>query len=87
MKKDLIGINEWIKSLAKPFVAIENKKDIATQIVGAEFLDNKNIGQQPLSVVLPHLQVVAKSYNLKLNRASDFKLARTILTSWTSKHN
>ena len=54
---------------------------------GLKVLDGQNIGQQPLSVVLPHLQVVAKSYNLKLNRASDFKLARTILTSWLSKQN
>lgn len=54
---------------------------------GLQQLNGKTIGEQPLSVVLPHLQVVAKSYNLKLSRASDFKLARVILTNWLSKEN
>lgn len=71
LKAELIVIEE-----------LENKRDNDLKV-----LDGKNIGQQPLSVVLPHLQVVAKSYNLNLNRASDFKLARTILTSWLSKQN
>ena len=73
-----------------------SKKENALQIVeeetknkggGLQSLKGKNIGKQPLSVVLPHLNIVAKSYNLNLSYASDFKLAKVILTSWLSKQN
>lgn len=83
------------KSLKSLFEA-KSKKENALQMVeeeiknksgGLQSLKGKNIGKQPLSVVLPHLQVVAKSYNLNLSRASDFKVARVILTSWLSKQN
>ena len=86
-------IDESLKSL---FGVNRKKEETALQIVqeetknkggGMQDLSGKNIGEQPLSVVLPHLQVVAKSYNLKLSRASDFKLARVILTNWLSKEN
>ena len=83
------------KSL-KSFFYSKSKKENALQMVeeeiknkggGLQSLKGKNIGKQPLSIVLPHLQVVAKSYNLNLSRASDFKVARVILTSWLSKQN
>jgi len=83
------------KSLKSLFEG-KSKKENALKIVeeeiknkggGLQSLKGKNIGKQPLSVVLPHLQVVAKSYNLNLSRVSDFKLARVILTSWLSKQN
>lgn len=83
------------KSLKSVFEG-RSKKENALKIVeeetknkgsGLQSLKGKNIGKQPLSVVLPHLQVVAKSYNLNLSRASDFKVARVILTSWLSKQN
>lgn len=73
-----------------------SKKENALKIVeeetnnkggGLQSLKGKNIGKQPLSVVLPHLKIVAKSYNLNLSYASDFKLAKVILTSWLSKQN
>ena len=83
------------KSLKSLFES-KSKKENALQMVeeeiknkggGLQSLKGKNIGKQPLSIVLPHLQVVAKSYNLNLSRASDFKVARAILTSWLSKQN
>ena len=83
------------KSLKSLFES-KSKKENALKMVeeeaknkggGLQSLKGKNIGKQPLSVVLPHLQVVAKSYNLNLSRASDFKVARVILTSWLSKQN
>lgn len=83
------------KSLKSLFES-KSKKENALQMVeeeiknkggGLQSLKGKNIGKQPLSIVLPHLQVVAKSYNLNLSRASDFKVARVILTSWLSKQN
>jgi hypothetical protein len=85
-------IDESLKSL----FGANSKKENALQIVqeetqnkggGMQDLSGKNIGEQPLSVVLPHLKVVADTYNLKLSNASDFKLARVILTSWLSKQN
>jgi len=86
-------IDESLKSL---FGVNRKKEETALQIVqeetknkggGMQDLSGKNIGEQPLSVVLPHLKVVADTYNLKLSNASDFKLARIILTSWLSRQN
>lgn len=83
------------KSLNSLFGA-KNKKENELQIAqeeiknkggGMQDLSGKNIGEQPLSVVLPHLKVVADTYNLKLSNASDFKVARIILTSWLTKQN
>ncbi len=39
------------------------------------------IGKMKLSEALPHLDSVAKSYGLKLNRAKDFRIARIILAN------
>lgn len=75
-----------------------SKRELAIQVLkkevnnndkggGMQDLSGNNIGEQPLSVVLPHLKVVADTYNLKLSNASDFKLARIILTSWLSRQN
>tara|TARA_Y100000389_G_C17468324_1_gene527802 strand:- start:5012 stop:5176 length:165 start_codon:yes stop_codon:yes gene_type:complete len=44
-----------------------------------EKVNQSKVGNQTLSMMLPHLEVIAKSYNLKLNRASDFKDAKTLL--------
>jgi hypothetical protein len=83
------------KSLKSLFEG-NGKKEKALKIVeeeinnkggGMQDLSGKTIGEQPLSVVLPHLKVVADTYNLKLSNASDFKVARIILTSWLSKQN
>jgi hypothetical protein len=83
------------KSLKSLFEG-NSKKEKALKIVeeeaknkggGMQDLSGKNIGEQSLSVVLPHLKVVADTYNLKLSNASDFKVARIILTSWLSKQN
>tara|TARA_B100000900_G_scaffold415632_1_gene446337 strand:+ start:386 stop:682 length:297 start_codon:yes stop_codon:yes gene_type:complete len=85
-----------IDKLLKNVFEGKSKKENALQIVeeetknkggGLQSLKGKNIGKQPLSVVLPHLKIVAKSYNLNLSYASDFKLAKVILTSWLSKQN
>lgn len=51
-----------------------------------EIINQRNVGKQPLSVMLPHLKVVAKSYNLKLNRASDFKIAKLLLENWLTNN-
>jgi hypothetical protein len=39
------------------------------------------IGKMKLSEALPHLNIVAKAYGLKLNRAVDFKICRIILVN------
>ncbi len=83
------------KSLKSLFES-KSKKENALKMVeeeaknkggGLQSLKGKDIGQQPLSIVLPHLKMVAETYNLKLSNASDFKIARIILTSWLSKQN
>jgi hypothetical protein len=51
-----------------------------------EIINQKSIGSQPLSVILPHLKVVAKSYNLKLSKASDFKVAKILLENWLTNN-
>jgi len=37
------------------------------------------IGKMTITEAYPHLQSIANLYGLKLNRAKEFKLARTIL--------
>tara|TARA_Y100000389_G_scaffold105415_1_gene102313 strand:- start:3255 stop:3551 length:297 start_codon:yes stop_codon:yes gene_type:complete len=85
-----------IDKLLKNVFEGKSKKENALEILekesknkggGLKQLSENNIGQQPLSVVLPHLKMVAETYNLKLSNASDFKIARIILTSWLSKQN
>jgi hypothetical protein len=44
-------------------------------------MSNLEIGKMKLSEALPHLNTVALAYGLKLNRASEFKLARMILAN------
>jgi hypothetical protein len=44
-------------------------------------ITQKTIGSMTVSEVYPHLDAVAKSYGLKLNRLRDFKLARLILVN------
>ena len=39
------------------------------------------IGKMTISEAYPHLNVIAKSYGLKLNRVKDFKFARLILAN------
>lgn len=85
-------IDKSLKSLFGGNIKKENALKIVEEETknkggGLQSLKGKTIGEQPLSVVLPHLQVVAKSYNLKLSKVSDFKIARAILTSWLSKQN
>ena len=41
----------------------------------------KDIGKMTISEAMPHLKAVAHSYQLRLNRAKEFKLARTILAN------
>jgi len=85
-----------IDKLLKNLFEGKSKKENALKMVeeeaknkggGLKQLNENNIGQQPLSVVLPHLKMVAETYNLKLSSASDFKIAKVILTSWLSKQN
>ena len=51
-----------------------------------EIINQRSVGKQPLSMMLLHLKVVAKSYNLKLNRASDFKIAKLLLENWLTNN-
>jgi hypothetical protein len=44
-------------------------------------MNDLEIGRKPVSQVLPHLQMIADRYNLRLNRAKEFKLARIILVN------
>lgn len=44
-------------------------------------ITQKTIGSMTVSEVYLHLDAVAKSYGLKLNRLRDFKLARLILVN------
>lgn len=46
----------------------------------------KTIGQSKVTEVLPHLEAIARQYNLKLNRLHDFKLARLLLAVLYSNH-
>jgi hypothetical protein len=39
------------------------------------------IGKMKVSDAIKHLEPIAKSYGLKLNRVKDFKLARLILVN------
>jgi len=39
----------------------------------------KDFGKMTISEAMPHLKSVAHSYQLRLNRVKEFKLARTIL--------
>jgi hypothetical protein len=41
----------------------------------------KSIGQMKLSEAMPHLQMVADKFGLRLNRAKEFKTARIILVN------
>jgi hypothetical protein len=38
-----------------------------------------NIGKLKLSSLIPHLNLIAKQYDLKLNRVEDFKWAKLLL--------
>lgn len=40
-----------------------------------------HVGKQSVSKMLPHLQMIADRYGLRLNRAKEFKLARIILVN------
>lgn len=40
-----------------------------------------NIGKMTITEAYKHLQPVAQAYGLKLNRVSDFRLARIILAN------
>ena len=42
---------------------------------------SKSIGNSKLSEMLPHLQLIADRYGLRLNRISEFKLARMLLAT------
>ena len=44
-------------------------------------MDDILIGKSAVSKMMPHMIQIARLYNLKLNRAKDFKLARTILVN------
>jgi hypothetical protein len=44
-------------------------------------MDDILIGKSAVSKMMPHMLQIARLYNLKLNRAKDFKLARTILVN------
>jgi len=39
------------------------------------------IGQSKVSDMIPHLNVVAFQYGLRLNRAKEFKMARLLLAN------
>ena len=39
------------------------------------------IGKMTITEALPHLKSVAYAYGLRLNRANEFKMARTILVN------
>lgn len=41
----------------------------------------KSIGEMTLSEAMPHLQMVADKFGLRLNRAKEFKAARAILAN------
>ena len=44
-------------------------------------ITEKTVGKMTISEVYPHLDCIAKSYGLKLNRVKDFRLARIILVN------
>lgn len=44
-------------------------------------MDDILIGKSAVSKMMPHMIQIARLYSLKLNRAKDFKLARTILVN------
>lgn len=44
-------------------------------------INQKTVGKMTLLEAIPHLNPIAKSYGLKLNRLKDFKLARLILVN------
>jgi hypothetical protein len=44
-----------------------------------------NISEMTITEAFPHLNSIATLYNLKLNRAKDFKLARIILANLYSQ--
>lgn len=41
----------------------------------------KSIGEMTISEAMPHLQMVADEFGLRLNRAKEFKTARIILAN------
>ena len=42
---------------------------------------NKPIGKYKLSEILPYLNEIAFTYNLKLNRVNEYKMAKIILAT------
>lgn len=41
----------------------------------------KDLGKMTLLEAMPYLKAIAKNYNLKLNKASEFKMARQIMAN------
>lgn len=46
-----------------------------------------NISKMTISEAYPHLSVIAKTYNLRLNYVKEFRLARLILANLYSQEN
>jgi hypothetical protein len=44
-------------------------------------MKDKLIGEMTINEVYPHLNAIAKAYNLKLNRLNDFRFARLVLVN------
>jgi len=44
-------------------------------------MKEKLIGKMTISEIYPHLDAIAKAYNLKLNRVKDFKFAKLVLVN------
>ena len=44
-------------------------------------INQKTVGQMPLSEAIKHLEPIAKSLGLRLNRVKEFNMARIILVN------
>jgi len=44
-------------------------------------INQKTVGQMPISEAIKHLDPIAKAYGLRLNRAKEFRFARLVLVN------